>query len=313
MDSVRGGTAAVGQVECPVCLKRAVFRPALAGRKVKCPCGHVMVYPAGPTVDDGLYDLVEHPALPAPSTVPAAVGGVTRSAAKLAEPVRVTLPGGDGADPPDGGVAAAPPEVGMPAGVQQALLNRLGAMPRKSETKRALDGRRDARDAELEEMLRPSTTRDVVVPVAVILVGIALCAVQVRSYSHEPLYGTGDLLAAVMLKVTLSAGLMVAAMWFACTALDVNFMGSFNRAILRFAAIAVGPCAVYGILSHGGSVGGALLGTLVSVALYAVLFQGLMRTSLKDTGVCVAITWIFVAAAQYFADKIEAARTGALF
>ena len=46
---------------------------------------------------------------------------------------------------------------------------------------------------------------------------------------------------------------------------------------------------------------------LAAVALYGLLYWLLMRLDLKDTAICVIITWILVTAANYIAYKIEGA------
>jgi hypothetical protein len=48
-----------------------------------------------------------------------------------------------------------------------------------------------------------------------------------------------------------------------------------------------------------------MLGTFVSLAAYALLFALLMRLDLKDTSVCVILTWIMVTAANYAAYRFE--------
>jgi hypothetical protein len=58
--------------ECSGCGKRFRWKPELAGRAVKCPCGNVMTAPAqAPSDDDNLYDVVVEPSA-AVSTTPKA-------------------------------------------------------------------------------------------------------------------------------------------------------------------------------------------------------------------------------------------------
>src|SRR5688500_20411706 len=59
--------AAVGQFACETCGRKYKWKPALAGRRVKCACGEEMVCPATPPADgDDLYDFAE----PSRPTVP---------------------------------------------------------------------------------------------------------------------------------------------------------------------------------------------------------------------------------------------------
>jgi hypothetical protein len=71
-------------------------------------------------------------------------------------------------------------------------------------------------------------------------------------------------------------------------------------------ASARGVASVYGLLGYAfGDTAGAAAGTFASVALYGVLYALLMRLDVKDTSICVIITWILVTAANYVAYKVE--------
>ncbi|MGH7178233.1 MAG: hypothetical protein ACREJC_12705 [Tepidisphaeraceae bacterium] len=49
------------QFECERCGKRYRWKAELAGRKVKCPCGQVMIAPQAAPTESELYDLVDTP------------------------------------------------------------------------------------------------------------------------------------------------------------------------------------------------------------------------------------------------------------
>jgi len=61
-------------ITCDACGRRFAWKPQLAGRKVRCPCGQVMTVPEqqSPTApEDELYDMAPEPAAPAPrSAIP---------------------------------------------------------------------------------------------------------------------------------------------------------------------------------------------------------------------------------------------------
>jgi len=64
---------AAGRFACEVCARKYKWKPALAGRTVKCACGEEMVCPVTPPADgDELYDFAEPPrSTNPPPTVPA--------------------------------------------------------------------------------------------------------------------------------------------------------------------------------------------------------------------------------------------------
>jgi len=92
---------------------------------------------------------------------------------------------------------------------------------------------------------------------------------------------------------------------------DVVVLGSFRNSIFRLCAIAVAPSSIYGVLVYAiGDVGGAAAGTFASVGMYALLYFLLMRMDLKDTSVCVIITFVLVTMVNYFIYKYQSASSG---
>ena len=84
--------------------------------------------------------------------------------------------------------------------------------------------------------------------------------------------------------------------------------GPIPLTAFKLTGIAVGVASVYGLLCYAlGDTAGAAAGTFAAVALYGLLYWLLMRLDLKDTAICVIITWILVTAANYIAYKIEGA------
>jgi hypothetical protein len=94
-------------------------------------------------------------------------------------------------------------------------------------------------------------------------------------------------------------------MFLLTTLADINFLGTFQNCILRFCAIAIGPSAVYASLTYtiGGDMAGPFMGAMASIALYGILFWGLMRLDLQDTSICVIVTFSVVMLANYFAFR----------
>jgi len=76
----------VAQVEterfiCEACAKSYRWKPELAGRRVKCKCGHVMTAPLSPP-EDGLYAMGPEPDKPRPMRQHSAVPTVAKSSVK---------------------------------------------------------------------------------------------------------------------------------------------------------------------------------------------------------------------------------------
>jgi hypothetical protein len=158
-----------------------------------------------------------------------------------------------------------------------------------------------------EELVRPSVLRDWVAPSVLIVIGIGLRFFEAMSplASDEPLT-FGPAIGAVAIKLVLSVGLLLGGMFLAVQVLEVCFLGPVHRTAYKLVSIAIGPGALYAILSFmGGITYGSMLGTFASVAVYGLLFWLLMRLDIKDSSICVLMTWILVTAANYVAYRTE--------
>ena len=269
-------------VVCDSCGKQFRWRPELAGRKAKCRCGAVIHVAAADDADDGEYDFAPGPhAPPTPTRQPAA------------NPAALTPP----AAPP----VASP--VASPVPTADELLARIGRLPAEGRPRRLCDEARAGDDA---EPFRPSILRDWVAPSLLIAVGTALCFVQTLYASPHPSPSVLAAIPVVATQVGLAVGLMLGGMFLAVAIAEVCFLGPVGRTAYRLAGIAVGPAAVYGLLSHAlGDVAGSAAGAFSSIALYALLFKLLMKLDLRDTAICVLMTWILVAGANYLAFQVE--------
>lgn len=279
-------TDAGKQIRCTACGRAFKWKPQLVGRSVRCPCGTAMLVrdPAAPKPegnDGGEYDFAEQPAPPPPrkATTVAAL-------AKAQAAVGLDAAAEGSADAPAPlAPAAAPIKVDLP-------LQRKGLKPEP----RCLP----------EDDAPPSALRDFVVPSMLIPLGIALRVVEVTVAGEHMVTGTAAVISAVAIKLALSVGLMLGGMFLAVQVMEVCFIGPLGRTAFKLVAIAVAPGALYGILTFlGGPMYGSMIGTFASVAAFGLLFWLLMRLDLKDTGICVLVTWILITAANYFAYKVE--------
>ena len=285
-------------IACTSCGRKFRYKIELAGRTVKCPCGSAILVPkpapvaaaageeADPfaNVDWGEYDLAEPAQAPPKAATP-----VRAPAAPAASPAVGLAAAPGAADEPMPG-----PAVAVPPAVQANLPPmRKGLKAEERKTN--------------EELVPPSTLRDFVLPSILIVVGIVLRFYEVMSDQATKNPVPFDIaLGTVATKIALSVGLMLGGMFLAIQILDVSFIGALPRTAYKLIGIAIGPGALYGILSHtGGDEYGSIIATFASVAVYALLFWIIMRLDGKDTAVCVTMTWILVTAANYIGYKVE--------
>lgn len=292
------GVAGAEFVACEQCGKRYRWKPELAGRRAKCACGHVIDMPAAPpdsapppgpeSDDDGMYGITDDstPKRPARRPPPVAAG--------LAPQDQPGLGGRQG-----DALQAALASRGLPEGLLKSKVDH---------DKIAVEAGRK----ELEELAKPNPTRDIIAPLAIIAVGVTLMFLQTMFWSAKPAGGAGEAVVAVALRTILSVGLILGGIFLATTALDVTLIGSFDRSILRLAAIALGPAAVYDLLVYalGSEFAGPMAGVIASIALYSVLFWALMRMDARDVAICVTVTFILVSVANYAAFRFEGFKRG---
>ena len=286
------GQQQLGQITCTACGKRFRYKPDLAGRTVTCPCGaRIMV----PRVQMPVYapdDAPERPYDmngPAPASKP--LVGLAAHAGAADEPFD---------DDDDDEVDLAKPAA--PAPVKTVRLSNLPPQRR---------GLKQEERKPDEEIFKPSTLRDWVVPSILIGIGIVLRFFEVMApWAAQDTLPAGEAIAAVAVKLALSVFLMLSGMMLAVNVMEICFLGPLSRTAYKLMAIGIAPGALYGILSFaGGEPYGAMIGTFVSVAVYAVLFWSLMRLDLKDTSMCVILTWILVTAANYIAYRAQGLMT----
>jgi len=268
-------------VLCPSCGKQFRWKPELAGKRAKCKCGGVIAIPAPPAPappagDEDEYDI-------APTAAPV----VPRSTAP-AQPA-----------------APADSQPGLSPAAAAAVLQRLGRtaaeVPRAKE--RLLDD-----GPSVEEAFKPSILRDFVLPSILILAGVALSFVEAMKAGQTPAPTIAAAVPIVAMKLVLGVVLVLGGMFLSVVVAEVCFIGPIPLTAFKLTGIAVGVASVYGLLCYAlGDTAGAAAGTFAAVALYGLLYWLLMRLDLKDTAICVIITWILVTAANYIAYKIEGA------
>ena len=112
------------------------------------------------------------------------------------------------------------------------------------------------------------------------------------------------------MRCILAVILMGAGLFAARGFLDVTLPQSDKESALRIIAIAIAPCAIYGICSASGELSGTAMGVGISLVVYSLLFMALMQLDTKDTVICVMLTWTMVAIANYIAFRVAGAAAG---
>ena len=259
-------------VACGVCGKKLAFDAAKTERNVRCPaCGNVtLIRPPQTQTVEEPSDEYDLADEPAPPTPP--VGGSPVTAKEVLEHLG------------------------------HAHVTRKRIEP---------DAKEVAAQRMMESLAEPDPVRELVIPAVLICVGLVLSYCELMVFTKRPIGSPAEAMMTVLGKAVLSMGLSVGGIFLATTVFDVCIVGSFQRAILRICAIGIAPSALYGILCYmAGDLNGSLVGVFASVLAYGLLYYFLLRLDLKDTSVCVLVTWILITAINYAAYRVQGAKTG---
>jgi hypothetical protein len=109
-------------------------------------------------------------------------------------------------------------------------------------------------------------------------------------------------------------------MYLAVLIAEVVFVGPLARTVYKLLAVAIGCCAIYGVLSYSPTDAGgtdatyaAIRGTFAALAAYWIAYKFLLRLNVRDASICTLIMMILTSLANYFAYKLEGATSGAWF
>ncbi len=252
-------SSARAPIVCTGCNRKFAWKPELAGRKVKCKCGDVLIV-RGMTHEGEQHHAAWPAARPRSAPPPADddLGGLMALAADAdraaaAMPVEIR-----DVPVPAAAPAAAPAAVAKPRGQQAA-----GTLAQARAAKAAA------------AMIDP--VRDLYVPVALILAGMAM---YVGFYAHQyELGGSALTMVSIGLSVLtlLKTAVLVVGALLLAGPLGVGF-GTVGPAVRKLAAISVfsdGATAWVDLLTagtlghhHGGTIGYGPIGWLASVAIY---------------------------------------------
>jgi hypothetical protein len=280
----------IGMVQCDGCGKQFRWREEIAGRRMKCPCGAAVSVPVnrpgGAQSDD--EEMVE-------AASPRPVSGAKPQAAP--------------------GARSSGPRVNA-----AAILASKGLPPPRGKSRllKDLETAKSGQE-ELEEMAKTNILRDVIIPIPIIVAGLILSYLNVTQW---PMPGKatatpGQAIGMVATGAVVSVVLVVGAIFLTTILADVTFVGKFSNTILRLCAIAIGPSAIYAICcalvgadGNEASMAGTSLGALLTIVAFGLLYWGLLRLDVKDTAVCVMVSFFLVMFSQYMMWRMEGLMRG---
>jgi hypothetical protein len=273
----------------------------LAGKKVKCKCGHALSVPTPPSIpldsDDPFADALS-------ALADAEDQGATRTASDDAprcpscmsqmQPGAVLCVncGHHVATGKKVGVKvekAAKKAVAVAGGGDPENLGRPGVLAYSGRSQRAAAS---AGDNNIGEPFK-----DLYLPIILFLAGVALTFVEARFAIGIP--STGFCVAYTGVITIINLVLVFVGIMFAARLLDLG-LGPIGPALLKIAAIAVLPGAAANIVGHALGPAGGMLGWGVSLALIYGMFMGLLQLDGQETIICSTIIWLVRTWAGFF-------------
>jgi hypothetical protein len=225
---------------CDGCGKSYRWKPELAGRRVKCACGHVMPCPADDGDDEGLYDVADEPT-------------------KSAVATRVQS-------------AVAAPVIAAPTLAYRAPKEDTGGV----------------------DLYFPNKVIDLYAPLCIIagstVIEVIVALIRARGGTRSVPFALG----AVGAEMIFGTAVMLAGIFLAAKFRGISF-GAFWTAVLKLAAISVGPSAamaltapILGIIPGFGGLLNWVLGFILYFALIGTFFD----LDQSDTWYCVMVIFL---------------------
>lgn len=250
----RPGSEASQTFPCPRCRLAHPWAESHAGKTARCGCGHVFKFPAtlatAPSI--GIAAPPSHPVSPPP--LPAASGDDTAS--------------------------AVPAFLRMPAG----MAHHDETLPSDVEAELAATGRYGE-----EDFTKPDPRRDVHVPLALVIVGFVLTAIDI-GFAMNTHAGSAVAAGILVAGVKLVVGMlfMLGGALLAAKFAGINF-GPLGTALLKLAGLCMAPSALGDLTTTllGGDVAVAQIGWVVRVILYWALVSYLFRLDGGQTSIVV--------------------------
>ena len=290
----KAGIAVEGTIasfECGGCQKVYRWKPELAGKKVKCKCGHAMVVPMPvpveappvPESDDPFADALASAAeaeeqgayalAPEAPRCPGCKQPMAQGATLCVNCGYNVNTGKKPAVKVEANVGGSAPTGGAKGGVGLLPYRRPAPSPTRGQANNNLG----------------EPVKDLYIPLGMFLLGVILAFIETRVA-----WGIRDFIPALittLIFVVLNIVLVFGAIMIAVKMLDLG-LGPVGPAMLKIAAIAVLPGAVAGVFEASFGFGGGWLGRIAGLLLTYVIFMWLMELDGHETRICTAIIWL---------------------
>ena len=152
----------------------------------------------------------------------------------------------------------------------------------------------------------------VLAPIALIVVGVAVCFVD-ATYKGPgaPSPALSQIMLPTVLQLVLAVGLGIGAVYLASAFGGVSFVDPVWQVILKLCAVAILPGPVGGLVQHFvGGINGDIFCTFTTVGLYFGLFMLLFRMAIGEKAICVLAIWIVRVGVAYMAFRLQGAKMG---
>ena len=324
-------TVATPHFLCPTCKRKNAWKPSFAGKRAKCACGSVVTVPKTATVN-GKATGAKVPVIESRSALQSGTVRVTPglkpreaaaidanegsgifsiaqegaeifqpAAAVIAPPVDPTMP----KRPARAAAAVAAPAASARANAVAAAAGRsvMGGVP----VRKGL-----STEPVVEKELVPAVLRDVVLPLAMIAVGLYLAVADATRANDGTALALAKVAPALVISVIAGLGLAVTAVLAGSAMAGIAFSGPMWQNLLKLCAIALLPLPAGSLVGKSiGGINGDIASSFVAIALYCAGFWAVFKMAWSDRAVCVLLIWIIRSGVAYAMFKIGGMMSGA--
>lgn len=290
-------------IVCEGCGKEYRWKEELAGKKVRCKCGHVMRIPEQPPSDPsddsvGAIELAD-PSHDAPAPPPPKPKSPTPKIApepkvEAFEPIEVTEPAAPAGDACPSCGATLPPNAVLciQCGYNLTTGQKLGTVGGPAAVATDDDDDQPADGGPPGDGGRIWQLKQWKIPLALLVFGLVMnfVAVMTESAAAGESADPGSTIMGMLTGTAIGVVLMVIAAFIAARLLDTTF-GDMRTAVLKLAAIYVAPTAIAGMLASLTN-GGFIVHIVVLLGAYFGLLVWLFDFDLFEAIIFAVIGWV---------------------
>jgi hypothetical protein len=278
--------------ECDGCRKSYRWKPELAGKKVKCKCGHPIVVPIpapeppqAVESDDPFADALaaaadaeERGAYEVAQDAPRCPGCIQPMAqgAMVCVHCGYNLKTGKK-------LSVSVDQAGAPAKPAPAKKAAAGVLPYQRPPAARFPGRAEANNNVGEPV------KDLYIPIGLFLLGVILSFIETKISWGFSSYSAAFTVTSIF--VVLNIFLVFVAIMMAVKLMDLG-LGPVGPAMLKIAVVAVLPGAVAGVATATLGFSGGWFGRIGGLILTYALFMWLLELDYHETNICAVIIWL---------------------